>query len=425
MLTRSITLFLLHTILGTTKAAPELIPTPTADETCTLSNNYPTVDETRLPDPWRFADGKVVATTGDFTCRQAEISKILQQYEFGDFPPAPDSVKATWANTTFVTSNTTTSGGTMTVTVEVNNRTNTFSVNVTHPSTRSSSTHGSPAIIAYGGWSIPVPADVGRIIFANDACAAQTGSGSRGNGWFFHLHGRSHSAGSLLAWAWCVGRVIDGLEVLGASTTGINPSRLGVTGCSRNAKGAMVAGAFDKRIILTIPQESGVGGVACWRMYENELRRSRQIEPGRRQRISELASSNTWFSARFNNFTTSIQKMPADHHFLPALVAPRGLFVVENNIDWLAPRSTTGCMKAGRAIYNGLGVKSNMGFALHGGHNHCLFPAESEPALLSFINHFLFGKGAPDDVEVTPVSINTADWMYRWAAAPNLSLSSP
>jgi hypothetical protein len=32
----------------------------------------------------------------------------------------------------------------------------------------------------------------------------------------------------------------------------INTKRIGVTECSRNGKGALVAGAFDERIALTI-----------------------------------------------------------------------------------------------------------------------------------------------------------------------------
>src|SRR5699024_9940188 len=102
--------------------------------------------------------------------------------------------------------------------------------------------------------------------FPNNELAQQRGPQSRGKGKFYKMFGDSsaHSAGALMAWAWGVSRLIDALE----STPGtkINYHRLGVTGCSRNGKGALVAGAFDERIILTIPQESGAGGVASWRI---------------------------------------------------------------------------------------------------------------------------------------------------------------
>lgn len=107
-----------------------------------------------------------------------------------------------------------------------------------------------PAIIAYGGASIPIPAGVATITFNNDDMAAQQDKSSRGKGKFYNLYGASHSAGAMSAWAWGVSRIIDALE----STTGhnIDTTKIGVTGCSRNGKGAMVAGAFDDRIALTV-----------------------------------------------------------------------------------------------------------------------------------------------------------------------------
>lgn len=70
-----------------------------------------------------------------------------------------------------------------------------------------------------------------------------------------------------MAWAWGAGRVIDALEATTA-TNKINLARIGVSGCSRNGKGAFVVGAFEPRIALTIPQESGSGGAACWRVSD-------------------------------------------------------------------------------------------------------------------------------------------------------------
>ena len=68
----------------------------------------------------------------------------------------------------------------------------------------------------------------------------------------------------MVAWAWGVSRIIDALEK--TPEANIDPSRIAVTGCSRNGKGALLAGALDERIVLTIPQESGAGGSASWRV---------------------------------------------------------------------------------------------------------------------------------------------------------------
>lgn len=78
---------------------------------------------------------------------------------------------------------------------------------------------------------------------------------------------------------------------------------------------------------------------------------------------------NAWFSPRFNSYVSATSSIPEDHHLLAALTVPRGLFVVENDIDWLGPVSTTGAMKAGRLIYKAYGVPNHMGFSLVGGHS--------------------------------------------------------
>jgi hypothetical protein len=56
--------------------------------------------------------------------------------------------------------------------------------------------------------------------------------------------------------AWGVSRVIDALETTPAAN--IKADRLGVTGCSRLGKGALMIGAMDSRIALTIPQETAL-----------------------------------------------------------------------------------------------------------------------------------------------------------------------
>lgn len=84
---------------------------------------------------------------------------------------------------------------------------------------------------------------------------------SRGLGLFFDLYGHNATASAMTAWVWGVSRIIDSLEQ--TPQAGINVGRIAVTGCSRNGKGALMAGAFDERIALTIPQESGSGGDTC------------------------------------------------------------------------------------------------------------------------------------------------------------------
>ncbi|KAI1347130.1 hypothetical protein F5Y01DRAFT_296151 [Xylaria sp. FL0043] len=356
--------------------------------TCTLQDSYPTVSVTNLPDPFTFADGRKVATQEDWKCRQAEMSKQLQQYELGDYPPPPDKVEATLT------------GNSMSVKITVGSKTATITTNIA----KGSSPAPGPAIITIGGSSLPIPGTVGTIGFGNDAWAGQ--NNQRGQGAFYTLFGNTHSAGALTAWAWGVDRVIDGLEQLGSAKTGIDTTRLGTTGCSRNGKGAFVVGALVQRIALTLPQESGSGGAACWRISDNEESKGKNI-----QTAHEIVGENVWFSKRLDTYVRSLNTMPVDHHMLAALVAPRGLFVIENDIDWLGPVSTTGCMKAGRLAFKGAGAANNMGFSLVGGHSHCMFPSAQQADLTTFINYFLLkGTTAPGAIEKSSATVDVTTW---------------
>ncbi|KAK9770186.1 putative Glucuronoyl esterase [Seiridium cardinale] len=358
--------------------------------TCNVGSNYAAVNNAKLPDPFTFADGTKVSTKADFTCRQQEISKVFQQYELGDFPLPPDKVEASM------------SGSTLNVKVTVGSQSVTISGAIKAPSTKPG-----PAIITIGGSSIPIPGTVGTVAFNNDNFASQASGSSRGQGAFYTLFGASHSAGALTAWAWGVARVIDGLEQLGSAETGIDTKRLGVTGCSRNGKGAFVVGALNDRIALTLPQESGSGGAACWRISDSEHSKGKNI-----QTASEIVGENVWFSTRFNAYTSQTNTIPEDHHLLAGLVAPRGLFVMENDIDWLGPVATTACMKAARLIYKAVGAPDAMGFDLTGGHSHCQFPSASQASLTGYINAYLLNSGSPpSNVEKSSASVTMTDYV--------------
>jgi hypothetical protein len=69
-----------------------------------------------------------------------------------------------------------------------------------------------------------------------------------------------------MAWSWGASRLLDVLQESGQSV--IDPDRVGVTGCSRNDKGAFTVGVFDERIALTIPQETSTGGLPAYRIVD-------------------------------------------------------------------------------------------------------------------------------------------------------------
>jgi hypothetical protein len=345
----------------------------------------------QLPDPFLFKNGTRMKSASEWEQRKQEIIKDFYQTELGVMPDKPSSVTASF------------SGNTLSITCSNGGSSISFTASITKPS-------GSgpfPAIIGYGGGSLPIPSGVATINFNNDDIASQQNTSCRGSGKFYTLYGSSHSAGALIAWAWGVSRIIDALEI--TSSAGIDTKRIGVTGCSRNGKGAFIAGAFDDRIALTLPQESGSGGAACWRISDMEEAHGNVV-----QTAHQIITENCFFSKEFNRYASDTSELPIDHHELAALVFPRGLFVIENDVDWLGPESTTACQEIGQLIYNALGSKSGMGFSLVGNHNICSFPSSQQNHLTAFINKYLLGQSSStSNIKVGP-SVNLSTY-YSWS----------
>ncbi|KAJ7449611.1 hypothetical protein FB451DRAFT_1343160 [Mycena latifolia] len=355
-------------------------------QTCPTIPSLTSFSSTSLPDPFTFAGGTKVVTTADWACRRAEISTLLQNDELGAMPADPQAVAASF------------SGTTLTITVTDGGKTMTFAPTITFPAGTAPAA-GWPAIIGMGGISIPSPAGVAIINFDNEGMANQDSSpASRGKGLFFNLYGSNASAGAMIAWAWAVRRIMDALEKTPAAK--INVARVGVSGCSRNGKGALVAGAFESRIVLTIPQESGSGGTDTWRISDSILANGTST-----QTASEIIQENVWFSTNFNGFpfaTTSVNKLPFDHHMLIGMVAPRGFFAIDNiGYDWLGPLSSYGALVAGRTIWTAMGVADSMGYSQAANHTHCVFPSEQQSQLNAFINRFLLGQTVNTTITTT------------------------
>jgi hypothetical protein len=370
---------------GTACAAPALPP---------LARLSP---QPSLPDPFLSSSGQRIATRGEWTCRRAEIAAQVQEYELGPKPPQPSIVSGAFEKET------------LTVTAGEPGRTVSFSVGVTRPTTNAAGPV--PALIVIGRSALgPVFLARGAAVvtFDNNAMGAQgnkregdTYTNTRGQGAFYELYGKEHPAGSMMAWAWGVSRVIDAL----ASTpeAGIDVAHLAVSGCSRNGKGALVAGAFDERIALTVPQESGAGGSASWRISQAQMDRYRAtVNPNPSggqgvQTLLQAAGEQPWFRASFGQFGESasdVNRLPFDHHMLLGLVAPRALFVLDNtDMMWLGAESSFTDSVAAAEIWAGLGARNAMGASQVGGHPHCTeVPQAQLDELGAFIDKFLLGK---------------------------------
>jgi hypothetical protein len=331
----------------------------------------------KLPDPFKFMNGKRMTRKKDWNNRRAEIAALAQEFEYGYKPATP--YKATTGAF---------AANAVTVNVTDNGKSISFICTINYPTTGNKPY---PAVIGIGASNLNNAAllnmGVAVINFPNNQVADQRNTASRGKGLFYDLYGADHSASATMAWAWGVSRLIDALEKTPAAN--IDAAKLGVTGCSRNGKGALAVGAFDERIKLTIPQEPGAGGAASWRVSDAQIIAGKKV-----QTLSQIVTENVWFRTNFAQFGKSSDKLPIDQHSIMALCAPRALLVIENSsVDWLSPHSAFTGANAAHKVWQALGVPDNMGFSQVGGHNHCSFPDAQLPELTAYVQKFLIGTG--------------------------------
>ncbi|KAI0373448.1 hypothetical protein BV20DRAFT_962604 [Pilatotrama ljubarskyi] len=389
------------TIPVTTPSSPASPPTTSAPAptgpaaSCATPATIPNYSNTKLPNPFLFDDGTPVKTAADWECRRAQINALIQGYEAGALPGKPSSVSAQFSKSG--------TQGTLSITVSNAGKSINFAPTVTFPSGNPPA-GGWPLVIAYDSLSIPVPSNIAVMIYSNSAMAQQNDQSSRGVGLFYNLFGSSATASAMTAWAWGVSRIIDALEQTPSAQ--INTRRIAVTGCSRDGKGALMAGALEPRIALTIPQESGSGGDACWRLSKYEQDQGSVV-----QTATEIVTENVWFSTNFANYVNNLSVLPYDHHLLAAMIAPRPMISFENtDYVWLSPLSSFGCMTAAHTVWDALGVADRHGFEQIGGHAHCAWPTSLSPQLNAFFDRFLLDQNVNTSYFASNMVFNGVTW---------------
>jgi hypothetical protein len=345
----------------------------------------------RLPDPFTKVDGTRISAKDEWRCRRAEIKELAELFVYGQKPAKPESVTGTVSNTS------------ITVNVAHQGMSSGFSAGVQLPS-------GSgpfPAVVVLGGFGADTAAirAAGVAVISYDPFAVGREGTPRNNkqGAFYSIYGSSSSTGLLLAWAWGVSRIIDVIEQSGGNV--LRAGAMGVTGCSRFGKGAFVTGAFDQRIALTMPIESGSAGAPIFRGIPGE---------SGAQPLSSAYGEQPWLGDAFGSFTSNPTTLPVDTHEIVAMVAPRGLFIMENpHIDWLAARSGSVAALGGAEVYKALGAGENITYwsDIQDG-THCAVRPEWRDPLLGNINKFLLQTGNdPGQIRISPSKAgNLSDW---------------
>lgn len=360
-------------------------------------NQLPVIDP--LPDPFMWSNGKGRSTKfSDWERRRNEIKAEIEHYEIGIKPNRPESITASYSN----------GDSTLKVDITVNGKTLTLSAKVLLPEGKGPF----PAVIGMNSPNGSIPADVFtsrnivRIRYVHNQVT--TYNSPKNTDPYYQLYPELWgSSGQYSAWAWGVSRLIDGLELV-RNALPIDLKRLAVTGCSYAGKMALFSGAFDERIALTIPIESGGGGAPAWRVSETI---------GDVEKLG--ATSHQWFrESMFEYAGLNVYKLPYDHHELMAMVAPRALLVTGNtDYGWLSNPSCYVSARAAKEVYKTLGISDRMGFYIDGKHGHCAIPTNQRPAIEAFVDKFLLDKINinTDTVAIHPYpAVDYRSWFHWW-----------
>jgi hypothetical protein len=375
-----------------------------ADISVTLPTSFTTANA-NLPDPFTMLSGSRMTTKEQWKQRRQELLKLLERTVYGTKPPKPASVTGSVSRSE--------------ISVKVGSAS--FSVKVTMPSSGSAPY---PLVILYDNSGANTSDFTSNGIAVANYTTSTVGGGTRASksGAFYTVNTNNKSTGHLAAWAWGVSRIIDVIEA--DPNKLFDPTKIGVTGCSRDGKGAFVAGVLDQRVALTMPMESGTGGMASLRVAYNN--RDQGGGTNGSQSPSSAYGEQPWLGDDFSAFQNSPNNLPIDMHEAIALVAPRGFLAIYKTAgsagQWLNVPGSHVSAVSGAEVYKALGVGGNFGWLNTGTESHCSWPSGYSATVKDFSDKYLHRKKAPDAEPLFKENSRpaTAASMKNWTT-PDLS----
>jgi hypothetical protein len=220
------------------------------------------------------------------------------------------------------------------------------------------------------------------VLFNPNDCAEDTTLRNLDGSWAFR-NTRFYPAypgydwGILAGWAWGASRVADYLE----TDSLIDKTKLIITGASRYGKSAMIAAAFDERL-MGAPVVTGGGGIGAYRF----------TGPNKSETLDIMQKKYpNWFSPNLHEFWGQVTKLPFDQHWFLALAAPRPFIALEGTTDTISfPAAVQQSILGAKPAYALFEAKDRLGvnYARHG---HA-FTAEDWTAMMDFFDKHLQGK---------------------------------
>jgi pimeloyl-ACP methyl ester carboxylesterase len=256
-----------------------------------------------LPDPLRFQNGAEVKRA-DWPGRRQELLGLFQKYVLGTFPPSPGNVrpadiKSREEDGALIDEVTLEFGPNHAAKLHLElilpkGRPPPFPVFITQD------THRSWALIA---------------VSRGYAGCVYAGADSRDDTANWPALWPQYDWSKLTRRAWAASRCIDYLTNLPT----VDPTRIALTGHSRNGKTSLIGAAIDQRVAAVISSSSGAGGACSYRFF-SETQFGEGIEFITR-------SFPDWLHPRLRFFAGRENRLPVDQPELIACIAPRSCLI--------------------------------------------------------------------------------------------------